>query len=262
MASDLQHIRRGEGEPLLLIMGLAGTHLSWGDEFLDALARDFDVIAFSNRGIGGHVGEGFTIADMAHDATGLLDELGIDNAHVLGVSMGGMIAQELVLSEPDRVTTLTLGCTYAGGPGSALTDQEVAQRLAEGWSSGDREKAIRAAWEENVAPAFAARDDEYAAFRERALALRVPLALIRLQIQAISQHDVSSRLGEIETPTLVVHGELDRILDAENGRLIASAIPGARLEVMEGIGHLFWLEEPERSAGLVREHARAAAAAG
>src|SRR3954451_6019880 len=258
----LQHTRRGEGEPLLLIMGMSGSSLLWGEDFLSALQHDFDVIAVDNRGTGDspRVEEAFSIADMADDAVEVLDELGIQSAHVLGISMGGMIAQELVLRHPERVRTLTLGCTYAGGPEGRLASPEVVQTLADGMRSGDRERAVRAAWEVNVSKAYAADESHYRTFLETALAKPVAVQVIMLQMQAIAAHDTSARLGEISAPTLVVHGTEDQMLEVANGEAIARAIPGARLEIMEGVGHLFFWEEPERSAELVREHARAGAA--
>jgi pimeloyl-ACP methyl ester carboxylesterase len=262
--NELHHLQRGEGEPLLLIMGMSGTHLAWGDPFLDALAADFTVITYDHRGVGrsSRVDEQFTLAQLADDAAALLDGLGLESAHVVGVSMGGMVAQELALRHPGRVRTLVIGCSYAGGEGSALTKPETFQRLAEAWSSGDPERALRTGWEINVSPDFAERPGAYETWREMALALRVPLAIIGLQLRAISEHDTSERLEGIAVPTLVVHGTEDEMLPAANSRVIASRIPGARLEELEGIGHLFWWEQPERSAELVRDHARSAAAAG
>jgi pimeloyl-ACP methyl ester carboxylesterase len=261
---ELYYLQRGEGEPLVLIQGMSGTTLAWGDAFLDELARDFAVTAFDNRGVGlsSRVDEPFTVADLAADTAALFDALGLERAHVLGISMGGMVAQELALRSPDRIATLTLGCTYAGGPGSVMTAADVGHRLAAAWSSGDRERAIRTAWEVNASPAFARDEAEYAAFRARALKARAPLAVIALQVQAVGGHDVSARLGAIEAPTLVIHGDHDEMLSVENGRLIASKIAGARLEVLEGVGHLFWIERPRRSAELIREHAKRRPAAG
>jgi 3-oxoadipate enol-lactonase len=261
---DLHYLQRGEGEPLLLVMGMSGTHLSWGDPFLDALASDFSVITYDHRGVGksSRIDKGFTLDQLADDAAALLDALGLESAHVVGVSMGGMVAQQLALRHPDRIRTLTIGCSYAGGEGSALSPPSTFQRLSEAWSSGDRERALRVGWEVNVSPAFASKPGAYEQWHDMAMALRVPLEVIGLQLQAISQHDTSARLGDIAAPTLVVHGTEDEMLPVANSRVIAERIPGARLVELEGIGHMFWWEQPERSAELVREHARAGATAG
>ncbi|MBI5104336.1 MAG: alpha/beta fold hydrolase [Solirubrobacterales bacterium] len=257
---DLNFVRRGEGEPLLLIQGMSGTHLSWGEPFLEDLARDFDVVAYDHRGVGRspRLDGPFTIRDLADDAAGLLDALGWERAHVLGISMGGMVAQELALTHGDRVSTLALGCTYCGGQGAALAAPEVGQALAAGMTSGDRDLALETMWRYNVSSAFAANAANFPVFKEMALALPVAVPVIMLQMQAIMGHDTSGRLPSLDVPTLVVHGDEDQMLPVANGRLIASLVPGARLEVLEGVGHLFWWEQPERSAALVREHALAA----
>ncbi|HEU4657172.1 MAG TPA: alpha/beta hydrolase [Capillimicrobium sp.] len=259
---DLYYERAGSGEPLLLVMGMSGTHRTWGRPFLDALRADFDVVVYDHRGIGrsSRAEAGYSIADLSDDAAALLDELGWDSAHVVGISMGGMVAQELALRHPDRVRTLTLGCTYAGGAGSALTSEATFGRLGEAWSSGDRERALRVAWEVNVSRAFAADDDQYAAFREAALAVPAALPAILAQMQAIGGHDTSERLGGIQAPTLIVHGTEDEMLPVSNAHAIAERMPDARLEIWDGVGHLFFWERPEESARLVREHAGRAAA--
>jgi pimeloyl-ACP methyl ester carboxylesterase len=254
---ELSYERSGSGPPLLLIMGMSGTALSWGEPFLDALRQDFETIVYDNRGIGesSRVEEPFTIGQLGQDAAGLLDALGIDSAHVLGISMGGMAAQELALAQPERVRTLTLGCTYCGGEGSSLTSPEVARRLAEGRMSGDRERAVRSFWEANVSGGFAADADAYETFRTRALQRKVALPVIVAQVQAIAAHDTYARLAGLTMPTLVVHGTDDQIIPVGNGRIVAARIPGARLEILDGVGHLFFLETPRRSAELVGEHA-------
>jgi 3-oxoadipate enol-lactonase len=254
---ELDYERSGSGPPLFLIMGMSGTALHWGEAFLDALRRDFEVIVYDHRGVGASTRlEGpVTIVQMAEDALGLLDALEIESAHIMGISMGGMIAQELALAHRDRVRTLTLGCTYCGGPGSALMPKEVGRRLVEARRTGDRERAMRVAWEANVSAALVDDLDAYAEYlaigRRRAVAVPVIMA----QIQAIHEHDTSERLGELGMPVLVMHGTVDQILPVQNGRLVASLIPGSRLEIFEGTGHLFFWEQPERSAELVREHA-------
>ena len=258
--NELHYERGGSGEPLLMIQGMSGTHVSWGEPFLAPLRESFDVIAFDNRGIGlsAPIDGPFTILEMAEDAAGLLDELGIESAHVVGISMGGMIAQDLALAHPERLRSLTLGCTYCGGPGSKLMPQENVEILAAGMMSGDREKAIRASYEVNLSPAFRADESRYAAFHEMATSVPAAKQTIELQAQAIFGHDTSARLGEISTPTLIVHGTEDGVLPYPNGEMIASLMPSARLETLEDVGHMFWWEQPERSAELVREHALAA----
>jgi 3-oxoadipate enol-lactonase len=256
---ELSYDRAGSGPPLLLIMGMSGTFDHWDATFLASLRRDFDVIVYDHRGVGSSArlesSGSLTIAQLAEDAAALLTALEVDSAHVLGISMGGMVAQELALAHPTRIRTLALGCTYCGGAGSMLASEEVMRKLAEGMTSGDRERAIRAGWEANVSPGFAANDDAYARFLEIGLRRGVAVEVIMEQMRAITEHDTSARLAEIRLPTLVLHGTLDQLLPVQNGRLIAELIPDARLEIFEGAGHLFFWEQPERSAELVRAHA-------
>jgi pimeloyl-ACP methyl ester carboxylesterase len=260
---EFHYERGGSGEPLLLVQGMSGTHVSWGEPFLAPLRESFDVVAFDNRGIGlsAPIDGPFTIVEMAADAAGLLGELGVESAHVVGISMGGMIAQELALAHPALLRSLTLGCTYCGGPGSRLMPQENVEILAAGMTSGDRDKAIRASYEVNLSPAFRADESHYAAFHEMATSVPAAKRTIELQAQAIFGHDTSARLSEILAPTLIVHGTDDGVLPYPNGELIASLLPTAQLETLEGVGHMFWWEKPELSAELIREHALAASRA-
>jgi 3-oxoadipate enol-lactonase len=256
-AVELSYDRDGDGPPLLLIMGMSGTKHHWGESVLEELRHDFDTIVYDHRDAGDstRTGEPFTIADLAQDAAVLLEALGLDSAHVMGISMGGMVAQELTLAHPDRVRSLTLGCTYCGGEGSVLAGENVMRKLAEAIASGDRERAIRASWEVNVSPSFAANEDAWVKFRATGMRYGLPVEVIMRQMQAIAGHDTSARLPGVRTPTLVVHGTLDELLPVHNGHMIAGLIPDSRLEIFEGVGHMFFLEKPERTAELVREHA-------
>ena len=255
--AELYYEREGGGEPLLLIQGMSGTRVAWGRPFGSLLEESFDCVVFDNRGVGlsPAVDEPFTIAELAADAAGLLEALEIESAHVLGISMGGMIAQELALAHPERLRSLTLGCTYAGGPGSQLMDPADFQPLAEAFASGNQDRVFRAMYELNLSPGFRAEEDHYAEFMAMAESTPVPRRTVELQMQAILGHDTSARLPGLSTPTLVVHGTVDRVLPFANGPHVASLIPGARLETLEDIGHMFWWEQPERSAELVRAHA-------
>jgi pimeloyl-ACP methyl ester carboxylesterase len=257
--TELYYERAGKGEPLLLIQGMSATHLAWGTPFASRLEESFECIVFDNRGIGrsGPVEGPFTIAEMAADTAGLLDELGLESVHVLGISMGGMIAQELALAQPDRLRSLTLGCTYCGGPGARMMSGDDTKLLFEAMASREQERVFRAMWELNLSPEFRSEESRYADFTAMAAALPARNATIQLQIQAILGHDTSARIGAIETPTQILHGDLDRILPVDNGRDIASRMPTARLEILEGIGHMFWWEQSERSAELVGAHALA-----
>jgi pimeloyl-ACP methyl ester carboxylesterase len=253
--------RSGAGEPLLLIQGMSGTHRTWGEPFLSGLRPDFDCVIFDNRGIGNSpvVEAPFTIADLAADALAVMDAAGFETAHVLGISMGGMAAQELALAHPERLRTLTLGCTYPGGPGSSLIASEDAGPLLEAMSSGNLDRAIRAMYEVNLSPIFRAEESHYADFAEMAKALPARQRTVQMQIGAVGGHDTQTRLADIAAPTLVIHGTEDKMIPVANGRLIASLIPDAHLETLDGVGHMFWWEQPEHAAELIRAHALAVA---
>ena len=258
--AELYWQRSGCGEPLLLIQGMSGTHLTWGEPFLSRLEADFECVVFDNRGIGRSTGaeEPFTIAELVTDALAVMDAARLEATHVLGISMGGMVAQELALDSPDRLRTLTLGCTYPGGAGSSLTDPADAGPLLEAMGSGDLDRAVRAMYEINLSAGFRAEESRYPAFQQMATSLPARRRTVEKQLQAVVGHDVQARLAEIAAPTLVVHGTEDKMIPVANGELIAALIPGARLELLDGVGHLFWWEQPERSAELLRAHALAA----
>jgi 3-oxoadipate enol-lactonase len=260
VGTELHYLRAGEGEPLLLIQGMSATHLAWGRPFLDELERSFDTIVFDNRGMGlsGQAELPFTIADLAADTAALLDALGLETVHVVGISMGGMIAQELALAHPERIRSLTIGASYCGGPEGTLMAPEDLQMLGTAYASGVAEQVFRAMWEINLSPDFRADDSRFAAFTEMGSALPAPQPVVLQQMQACAAHDTHQRLAQIGLPTLVIHGDVDRLLRYPNGQQIAAAIPGARLETLEGVGHMFWWEQPQRSAELIREHALAA----
>jgi pimeloyl-ACP methyl ester carboxylesterase len=257
--TELYYERSGRGEPLLLIQGMSATHMAWGHPFLEGLEPSFECIVFDNRGMGrsGHAELPFGVADMAVDTHALLDALGLETAHVVGISMGGTIAQELALSHPERIRTLTLGATFCGGPEGTLMAPEDLQMLGAAYASGEPEQVFRAMWEINISPAHRADDSNFDAFREMGSALPAPRAVVMQQMRACAELDTSERLGGIDLPTLVIHGTADRLIKVDNGKLIARLIP-APIELLEGVGHMFWWEQPERSAELIREHALAA----
>jgi pimeloyl-ACP methyl ester carboxylesterase len=134
---------------------------------------------------------------------------------------------------------------------------EDLQLLGAAYASGEPEQVFRAMWEINLSPEFREDDSRFAAFVEMGSRLPAPQPVVLQQVRACGAHDTHARLGRISLPTLVIHGDADRLLGYDNGREIAAAIPDARLETLEGAGHMFWWERPRRSAELIREHALA-----
>jgi pimeloyl-ACP methyl ester carboxylesterase len=256
--TELYYVRAGSGEPMLLIQGMSATHMAWGRPFLAPLEEGFDCVVFDNRGMGlsGPAQMPFTTADMAGDVVALLDGLEIERAHVVGISMGGMIAQELALAHPERIRSLTVGATYCGGPEGTLMGDEDLRMLGAAMASGDREQVLQAMWVINLSPGFRADERRYAAFQEMAAALKAPKDVIFQQMQACAAHDTSTRLGALTVPTQVIHGTADRLLGVNNGIQIA-ALLSVEPQLLEGVGHMFWWEQPQRSAALVRDHALA-----
>lgn len=251
----LYYEEHGDGFPLLLIEGLGYALWMW-ERQLPVLARHFRVVAFDNRGIGrSDQPEGpYTIADMADDAAGLLDALGIRRAHVLGISMGGMIAQELALRHSDRVERLILGCTHCGGADHLPTPPETTAVLTADTQGMTLEQVLR----RNMALAFAPtwperHPEEFQHWIRVRLAWPVSPDTWRHQFQAIAGHDTSRRLHQISHPTLVCTGDRDRVVPADNSRLLAERIPHARLEIFPGAGHLFFIEQADRFNDVVVE---------
>ena len=233
----------GSGFPLLLINGLGSDHLEWLHQ-LPAFAPHFRVVVFDNRGTGkSAVPPGpYRTADMADDAATLLAFLGISRAHVLGVSLGGMIAQEVALRHPDRVEGLVLGCT---GPGGSLSVRPSPEALAPfALATGaDPEGELRRMIPFLYTDACRReRPEEVEGFIRRRLENPTPPAGYFAQLSAAVTHDASARLADIRARTLVITGEMDRLVPPENSFRIAQRIPGAKLVVVPGAPHRLFAE--------------------
>jgi 3-oxoadipate enol-lactonase len=235
----------GHGEPVLLIMGLGYTAHMWY-RTRPFLAAQYRTLAFDNRGVGrssspsGH----YSIALMASDATAVLDAAEAESAHVFGVSMGGMIAQEFALQYPKRVRSLMLGCTAAGGP-TAVRAEPAAIQMLRAIPKMQREQAAQAALPfiyDSATPRDRIDED---------LAVRLPwfprAEAYTAQLQAIIAWEAYSRLSAIDVPTLVIHGEADRLVPPGNANLIAGRITGAKLVMIPHAGHLFLTDQTEAS---------------
>jgi 3-oxoadipate enol-lactonase len=231
----------GEGSPLLLIQGLGYGRWGW-EPIIPGLAGRHRVVYFDNRGIGeSDKPEGpYTAAQMAGDALQVLDEAGIEHAHVFGASLGGMIAQELAVTAPERVDTLILGCTTPGGP-NAVPMPEVTLRLFAEAPSLPPEVALRRFIENALgeAPPTELVDELFA---RRAAN---PPDQAGWQAQAAAGMGFQGVDGEITAPTLILAGTADNVVDYRNAELLAAQIPGARVELFVGSGHLFFWEQPD-----------------
>jgi pimeloyl-ACP methyl ester carboxylesterase len=232
---------RGEGDPVLLVMGLGGRAADWNDAFVDALARDRRVVLFDNRGTGtsSKPPPPYTLARMTEDAIAVLDAAKVARAHVVGFSMGGMIAQRLALDHGARVASLLLLSTHMGGARVVPPEREVWASFQAPTAGRPPADVVRDRVRMITAPGFAeAHRDALEELVDIALARPTPLHAIVAQTQAVIEDDRSTRLPSIATRTLVVHGDRDRLIPIDNGRALASTIPGARLHVLEGCGHL------------------------
>lgn len=238
-----------QGSPLLLIMGLGGSHLEWPPATMEKLVTQHQVIVFDNRGVGQttFVPGTYTLLQLAMDAVGLLDALNIEKAHILGVSMGGMIAQHLVLHYPQRVKGLILGCTTAGTPKNPILvrpTQEVLKMLTKP-VVGDRAQVIRKNWHIVYTQTFIETQITYLEARlQQTLTYPSPsMMAYKQQIFAISSsHDTLSRLQRILSPTLIQTGLEDKIIPAQNAIHLAERIPNTHLIEYSNAGHAY-LEE-------------------
>ncbi len=236
----------GEGVPLLLINGLGGDRGEWLYQ-VPAFAERFRVVAFDNRGAGeSDTPPGpYSTAQMADDAARLLDALAIDRAHVLGVSLGGMIAQEVALRHPQRVRALVLACTAPGGEGAVHPAPEALAAFARS-PAADRETEVRRALPYLYSERYRReRPGEIEAFVRRRVAAEVSVEGHRWQLAAAVGHAAWGRLGTIRAPTLVIAGEDDRLVSAENSRRIAAHVPGGKLVLLPGAPHRFFAENAE-----------------
>jgi 3-oxoadipate enol-lactonase len=244
----IAHEVTGTGPPLLLIQGLGYARWGW-DPIVGPLAASYQVITFDNRGIGdSDVPPGpYDTTTMAADAVAVLDAVGVERAHVMGASLGGMIAQLVALEHPARVDRLVLACTTPGGA-EAYPLPEATTRLLQEAADLPPEEAIR----RFTANALATPDPVEGIVARRLSRPQDPFAW-SWQAAASQGHDAYARLGEITAPTLVVHGTADRVVDARNAPLLADRIPDARLELLPDLGHLFFWDDPDRTVALVRD---------
>jgi len=260
---ELDYWVEGRGVPLLLIMGIGASGALWDDDLVAALVqRGFEVARYDHRDIGRStrldhlpvpspreslvramvglsIDAPYTLSDLARDAVGLLDHLGWSRAHVLGVSMGGMVGQHLALEHPDRIASLTSLSSTPGSRWYPPTPRALRALFAP--RAGTPEQAI-----ENIvtlfraigSPGFAPDEDRVRALARRAIERGVsPRGYLRHFSAIMASGDRSRALRRVTTPTLVVHGERDPLVPVGAGRATARAIPGAWWLPIAGMGH-------------------------
>ena len=274
-------------EPLLLIMGLGAQMIHWDDEFCRQLAaRGFRVIRFDNRDIGksGKVTGGgrltpvellklrflkipvaapYKLIDMAKDTVGLMDVLGIKSAHLVGASMGGMIAQESAISFPQRVRSLTSIMSTTGNPKVPPPTREAAAMLMAPPPTTKEEYFERFAQTWKILRVGSFPEDEALdrSRAERTYERGLNPAGVGRQLRAIlASGSRKERLHAVKTPTLVIHGTVDPLVRPEGGKDTAASIPGAKLLMIEGMGHALPIPMWPQIIDAIDKHAHGAAA--
>jgi pimeloyl-ACP methyl ester carboxylesterase len=253
--SEGPHEAGAPGEPVVLIMGLGASSLLWY-RLLPWISRRHRVIVLDNRGTGDSrpVRSRLTMWGLARDVVDVLDAAGEESAHVVGASMGGMIAQHVALDYRDRVRSLVLACTTAGGPSGLPPWRMMATVALRPWLGAKRTFPL-------VAPLLYARatlDNSHDRVREdlkRRIADGTSPITVYAQMGAIATHETRRRLYELaNVPTLVVHGLEDGLVPTKRARELAEGIPGARLELIPSCSHLLTTDAEDAVAGAILDH--------
>lgn len=242
--SDIQiyYEVKGEGFPLVMINGLGGNLDSWKNyhPLVEELSRKLKLVMFDNRGAGRtDISEReYTIKLFADDTAGLMNALGISKAHILGISMGGMIAQELVLNYPEKVSKLVLWSTCSGGSKDVQSSQEVSRKLSAG-SELSQEERTRMLLTLCLTNDFVKRKPDFVEnVVQRTLKHPMSEEAYGRQTNALRKFNTYDRLQQIRVPTLILHGRKDVLIPPENSSILAEAIPNAKLVYFEKSAHM------------------------
>jgi len=230
----------GAGFPMLMITGLSANIDWWDPRIIQELSKKFKVVVFDNRGAGRTdiSNRTYSIRLFAEDTAGLMHALKISRAHVFGISMGGMIAQELALNYPEKVEKLVLCSTNCGGAKAVLPSHEVFKMLMADKSAVSPEDIVKMTMPLLLTEDFIKGNLDFVELRVQQM-LRAPIsteAFMR-QLNAIMTFNTSDRLSQIRTPTLILHGKKDILVPPENGSILAEAIPNAKLVYFENSAH-------------------------
>ncbi|MEA2391050.1 MAG: 3-oxoadipate enol-lactonase [Solirubrobacteraceae bacterium] len=262
---ELYYEVHGEGEPLLCVMGLSADTLAWALQ-VPAWSQAFKTVIFDNRDVGqsGYVDAPYEIRDMAADALALADALELESFHLLGVSMGGMIAQEMALSAPERIRTLTLAVTYANGGRYARTKSRI---WGADFARRSQEEIVEDLMLLTMSEEFYENEEGVAFLRQMMLANPHPQRPegFRRQLEAASAHDSRDRLGALAMPVHIIGAEHDILIPVWKSHELAELIPGSKLSVLPRCPHGLQVERAQEFndavLAFVRESAPAAAGA-
>lgn len=251
----LHYETEGHGPPLLFVAGLGQPAIAWDPDLIRQMAQQYQVITYDNRGTGlsDKPDVPYSISLFASDAVGLLDGLNVSRAHVFGVSMGGMIAQELGIHFASRIASLTLGCTTPGGRNAVQAPLESLKML-EGRAGMTPEEAAREGWKLSFSDDFIrAHQAELERHMRRTLTHVTPRFAYERHFQATLTLRVFKQLKEITAPTLVVTGKDDILIPAANSEILAREIPGAELHILDNAGHGFFISARDRFAKIFQD---------
>jgi len=246
----LAYDERGDGKPLFLISGYGARAAHWGEAFRNLMAEDYRVFSLDNRGTGesDRPKEPWTMADMAADVISTMNESGLSSVNVSGISMGGMIAQELAINYPERVNTLMLISTSTGGSSEIPGEPDIADALFNPDQNQPVKKMLEGIWRSLCAPEFF----EVLGNLEECIRLDLEKPThphtLNVQQKAIQEADFSSLLSQINVPTLIVGGDKDRLISPANSKKLAELIPDSRLVSIKNCGHIIPLEKPHELA--------------
>ena len=254
---DIYYETRGDGEPLVLIMGLGGGSSMWWRQ-VAFFSPEYQVTVYDSRGVGrtDKPDMPYSMDLLAGDAAGLLERLGIASAHVYGVSMGGMVAQELALRYPKLVSSLILGATTCGGGHAVMASQQTLQKLF-GIMTLAPAEAVKVSTSVTFSAPFIERHPEKINewLVKGAESPPSPLGFKR-QAEAVAGFGTYDRLPQIRVHTLILAGTADQLIPSENSQILASRIPNAELVFFEGAGHGYLWEAEEEANRIVRDFLR------
>ena len=237
----------GQGDPLVLIMGLR-RNAEWWYRQIPALSEHFQVIAFDNRGAGRSdkpVME-YSIRLFADDTAGLMDALNISKAHILGISMGGYIAQELALNYPDKIKSLVLGCTGCGGDRAVIMSPERMEKFTANKGLKPEEilrKDMDIYFSDDYVDQYPEKIEE---FIEISMRYYQPANAFFRQFDACQRHDTGDRLNQLSLPTLIMTGDDDPLVPPQNSHVLKELIADSELSVFAGVRHCFFIEQADQ----------------